>query len=210
MIPMRFCFKYMCYNRPTLDDIERISKGQAANRRGTGSRMVPHRLNNAERKEWELAKKRKFLQLRGTGWRKERGDSPLANIYRNHCDAKGIPYISIIRAIGINEIEDKVVIDFSPVRVLDLKNAAAQCIAIAKEFPSLTTIDDGSDIATQGWQPEDIDRMLKEDVIWRIPAFGITVGFTVRAESKRFAEDVAVQLVGADPISHSNSIEEEV
>jgi hypothetical protein len=33
---------------------ERISKGQAAKKRGTGSRGVPHRLNEAERKEWDL------------------------------------------------------------------------------------------------------------------------------------------------------------
>ena len=38
--------------RPSLDDVERISKGQAAKRRGTGSRAVPHRLNEMERKEW--------------------------------------------------------------------------------------------------------------------------------------------------------------
>ena len=60
--------------RPSLDDVERISYGQAAKKRGTGSRGVPHRLNAAERKEWDLAKKRKYLMLRGTGWRKERGD----------------------------------------------------------------------------------------------------------------------------------------
>jgi len=79
------------FSRPSLDDIERISKGLAATKRGVGSRMVPHRLNNAERIEWDLAKSRKFLQLRGTGWRKERGDSPLANIYRNYCDSQAIP-----------------------------------------------------------------------------------------------------------------------
>ena len=33
------------YKRPSLDDIERISKGQAAKSRGVGSRQVPHRLN---------------------------------------------------------------------------------------------------------------------------------------------------------------------
>jgi len=35
------------FSRPSLDDIERISKGMAATKRGVGSRMVPHRLNNA-------------------------------------------------------------------------------------------------------------------------------------------------------------------
>lgn len=33
------------YKRPSLDDIERISKGLAAKTRGVGSRQVPHRLN---------------------------------------------------------------------------------------------------------------------------------------------------------------------
>ena len=82
--------------RPNVDDVERISRGQAAKRRGTGSRSVPHRLNSEERIEWEFAKKRRYLNLRGTGWRKERGDSPLANIYRNYCDAIGIPCIRYI------------------------------------------------------------------------------------------------------------------
>ena len=91
-------FNYALYSkkleiRPSLDDVERISKGQAAKKRGVGSRAVPHRLNNAERDEWVLAKQRKYLSLRGTGWRKERGDSPLANIYRNYCDAVAIPSI---------------------------------------------------------------------------------------------------------------------
>ena len=56
-------YSYSCLNmgrrmdiRPSLDDVERISRGQAAKKRGTGSRAVPHRLNNMERKELELAK----------------------------------------------------------------------------------------------------------------------------------------------------------
>ena len=79
--------------RPSVEDVERISYGKRAKKRGVGSRAVPHRLNAAEREEWVLAKKKKYLALRGTGWRKERGDSPLANIYRNYCDAVGIPMI---------------------------------------------------------------------------------------------------------------------
>jgi len=83
--------------RPSLDDVERISKGLAAKKRGTGSRAVPHRLNAEERIEWEIAKKKKYLVLSGSGWRKERGDSPLANIYRQYCDAVDIPCISVRR-----------------------------------------------------------------------------------------------------------------
>lgn len=36
--------------RPSLDDVERLSMGQAAKKRGTGSRRVCHRLNESERK----------------------------------------------------------------------------------------------------------------------------------------------------------------
>lgn len=36
--------------RPSLDDVERLSKGLAAKKRGTGSRAVCHRLNESERK----------------------------------------------------------------------------------------------------------------------------------------------------------------
>lgn len=43
--------------RPTLDDVRRISQGDAAKSRGTGSRAVPHRLNAEERRDYDLAQK---------------------------------------------------------------------------------------------------------------------------------------------------------
>ena len=45
-------------SRPTLDDVERISKGNAAKARGTGSRRIPHRLNAEERKQYDIAKQK--------------------------------------------------------------------------------------------------------------------------------------------------------
>jgi len=45
----------LCFSssvRPSVSDVERISKGQRARKRGTGSRSVPHRLNAAEQKEF--------------------------------------------------------------------------------------------------------------------------------------------------------------
>ena len=44
--------------RPSLDDVESISRGGAAKNRGTGSRRVPHRLNSEERGLYDLAKKK--------------------------------------------------------------------------------------------------------------------------------------------------------
>ena len=45
-------------SRPTLDDVERISRGDAAKARGTGSRQIPHRLNAEERKQYDIAKQK--------------------------------------------------------------------------------------------------------------------------------------------------------
>ena len=160
-----------------------------------GSRTVPHRLNEAERKEWDLAKKRKYLQLRGSGWRRERGDSPLANIYRNYCDAVAIPCINIERAIGVNNIIDYVSIDFSPLRRIDVKDAATVCIDQCseesfKEF--VLSIEDNSDYLAQGW--DGIEEMLQQDAIWRIPSSAIVVAFNERTAGKKYAERLVALL----------------
>ena len=236
--------------RPSLDDVERISRGQAAKRRGTGSRAVPHRLNEMERKEWEVAKKRRYLALRGTGWRKERGDSPLANIYRQLCDALAIPSISLQRgvqapapspaavapaaiatdtgsatatdtsAVAVASpvsssassssssspgLVDIVTVDLSPLRTLDC-SAVAQAVALLAapaDFPSLVLVSDTSNIAgsTGGlYSAEELEGMLKEDVIWRVPAFGVAVSFAERRDAKRFAESVAKKWAGGGEV----------
>jgi hypothetical protein len=199
--------------RPTIDDVERISRGQAAKRRGTGSRSVPHRLNAAERKEWDLAKKRRFLQLRGTGWRKERGDSPLANIYRNYCDAVDIPCISIVRAIGIDANVDHVIVDFSPLRSSDIQPLATSCIEHAKSFTSMVEYVDNSDIEKLGWGS--LEQVLGGEPIWRVPVLALVVGFSLRSDSKRFAEYVAVKYAKGpacttEGVSDSERVEEAV
>lgn len=147
--------------RPSLDDIERISKGQKAKKRGVGSRAVPHRLNEQERKEWDIAKTRGFVSLRGTGWRDKRGDSPLANIYRNYCDCRNQLCISVKRGIFIddkNTIGDEVIIDFSPLRKIDVQSEAATVLGLlesASKYDSLTCIANNSDIEGLGYEDDD-------------------------------------------------------
>lgn len=189
--------------RPALDDIERISYGKAAKRRGTGSRGVPHRLNEAERKEWDLAKKRRFLTLRGSGWRRERGDSPLANIYRNFCDAVGIPAISVER--GLAGDSDTVIVDFSPLRTRDVKEIAEDCIEISKSFSNMAGYRDESAVDQLGFEPEIIDDQLINDVIWRIPVYSVKFDFTVRSESKLFAEQIAVKYANGKALKTSQT-----
>jgi hypothetical protein len=48
--------------RPSMDDVDRVSKGGAAKRRGTGSFHIPHRLNSDERPVYEAAKKKVSAQ----------------------------------------------------------------------------------------------------------------------------------------------------
>ena len=102
--------------RPSLDDVQRISVGDAAKRRGTGSRQVPHRLNSEERRAYDIAKAKGFLTLDGTGfYRRERKGSPLGNIWRQFCDAKAQPCVLVAKG----DEADSVLLDLSPLRLLD-------------------------------------------------------------------------------------------
>lgn len=211
----RVCYRYShkLSVRPSLDDVERISRGEAAKKRGTGSRAVPHRLNTMERKEWDLAKKRKFLLLRGSGYRKERGDSPLANIYRQLCDATNIPSISIYRGLsskgvsGTLDIVDDVIFDFSPLRTLEhvttVKNEIINEAKNSDKYSSLVNILDQSDTVAFGW--DNYPNMLQNDVIWRIPPLCVVTSFTNRKDSRLFAEYLAVTYAGARPDLESNN-----
>lgn len=205
--PKYYTFRMMSKKndiRPTIDDVERISRGQAAKRRGTGSRCIPHRLNAEERIEWEYAKLRRYLNLRGTGWRKERGDSPLANIYRNYCDAVGVPSISIMRGIGNTDLSDRVIVDFSPLRKKNVTSLVAICEEEASKYTSKVSSVDNSNLDSLGW--ENLDRVFEEEPIWRIPVLSYEVTFSVRSDSKKFAEAIAAILAaGGTTRSRSSS-----
>ena len=179
--------------RPTLDDVERISRGEAAKRRGTGSRAVPHRLNQMERKEWDLAKKRRYMLLRGSGYRKERGASPLANIYRQLCDAHAVICITVARGIG-NPPLDEVVVDFSPLRTTNVAALAQECLDVARTFASFQGGIDNSNVDALGWTG--VDESLQVDVIWRIPVFSVVATFADRGDSRRYASQLSQKFAG--------------
>ena len=101
--------------RPTVTDVERISWGKPAKRKGTGSRGVPHRLNHDdERRQFDQARRKGFLEVTGSGWRATRRGSPLVNSYRSLCDARS--QVCMILHKG-NQGIDEVVVDFSPLRL---------------------------------------------------------------------------------------------
>lgn len=100
--------------RPTVDDVERISWGKPAKKKGTGSRGVPHRLNEEERFLFDQARRKGFLEIAGSGWRSQRREAPLLNSYRSLCDARG--QASIVLHKG-NTGLDELVVDISPLRM---------------------------------------------------------------------------------------------
>lgn len=105
--------------RISRDDVERLSRGQPAKKKGSGSRNVPHRLNDVERQELNRAAKRGYVTLNGTGYRRNRKGSPLANIHRQWCDARERPQIILCKASGGRSL-DNVIVDLSPLRLQGL------------------------------------------------------------------------------------------
>lgn len=194
--------------RPHLDDVERLSYGKGAKKqRGTGSRSVCHRLNQEERKLWELAKEAGFLTVRGTGYRKERKGSPLGNIFRQRCDA--LKKICVV--IEKRSDEDILVIDLSTLRVPnDAPFVAALLENVFKEkYPDLHRVIEDSHASLETASNDIRRRLLKTSVatpidweivkskpIWEVDPRQITVGCSrdiakavaidVLEESKRF------------------------
>ena len=100
--------------RPTVDDVERISWGKPAKKKGTGSRGVPHRLNSDERDLYEMARRKGWLEVAGSGWRTQRREAPLSNTYRSLCDARAQPCLVLHKSS--DGLEDEVAVDLSPLR----------------------------------------------------------------------------------------------
>eukprot|EP00850_Spirogloea_muscicola_P022155 SM000280S10710 [mRNA] locus=s280:1442:3057:+ [translate_table: standard] len=95
--------------RPSLDDVERISKGLSSKAK-IGSRQVPHRLNAEERKAYDLAKGRGYVVIKP-----QTRYYPLRNTFRNFCDASAQPCIRIEQ--GTSAESDKLVVDLTTLRL---------------------------------------------------------------------------------------------
>ena len=108
--------------RPDVRDVENISWGLPAKKKGTGSRGIPHRLNQEERLVFDQARRQGFLQVTGSAWRSQRRDAPLLNSYRSLMDARGRPMIVLHKmsphsSSSVNDSVDRLVVDLSPLRL---------------------------------------------------------------------------------------------
>lgn len=177
--------------RPTLEDVERISQGLAAKNRGVGSRAVCHRLNQDERKVYDLAKRHGFLAVKGTGYRKERKGSPLINTFRQLCDAQGICFVRLEKhgAAGASLSLDTVVVDLSPLRVTDDSAIVDQVHALAERM------DCDSEKAREQLKFPKVDQdLLETQPIWAIQEREVRVSCSSREKAKELATEMVKAL----------------
>lgn len=144
---------------------------------------MPHRLNADEAAAFAAAKGGGLVRLRGTGYRAERSGSPLANTWRQWCDANGgDPAILLLRR-GAGAA---VVVDLSPLRLprglTDAAlTAAAACLAdavggcvrlegraAATTVPFTVWADGPADEEEEEEEEEDDDAPRLTDPIWRL------------------------------------------
>ena len=88
------------------------------------------------------------------------------------------------------DVKDSVSIDLSPLRRMDTSSLVSAIIDETKNFSSLQSLDNQTDLKSTDWY-DSAENMFSNDVIWRIPAFGLVVSFLDRRESKLFAEMIS-------------------
>jgi hypothetical protein len=150
--------------RPTIADVERLARGLAAARRGTGSRSVPHRLNAEEHRAYELAKQRGFAVVKGSGQRRERKGSPLLNTLRQRSDALDRCLVWCQQGRS-SEDDDICCIDFSPRRLeaaAELQRLRERALRVALRVEGARLVEDSAVLFLA--RPEEMNWP-----IWRVP-----------------------------------------
>ena len=198
--------------RPTRDDVDSISRGgPSKSARGWGSRSVPHRLNSDEAAAFAAAKSGGLVRLRGTGYRAERSGSPLANTWRQWCDANGgDPAVLLLRR-GSGAA---VVVDLSPPRLPRARtdaalDAAAACLVdavggcvrlegreAATTVPFTVWADGPADEEEEEKEEEEEDAPRLTEPIWRLRPAALVWGGDL-ADARVLAKAAAERARGA-------------
>jgi hypothetical protein len=164
--------------RPSKADVDALSRGDAAKRRGTGSRQVPHRLNAEEATAFKVAQTKGYVAVAGTGFRKERKGAPLCNLWRQLSDVDGRCAILLLKTASSADPTDVVVVDAAPLRLAAAPAAAAvaavraalaphagACVEAPDFVPPFTVLP----LALAGEASEEEEReWLAEEPVWRL------------------------------------------
>lgn len=176
--------------------------------KGYGSRGVPHRLNENERRAFDRAAKYGFVTLDGTGYRRGRKGSPLSNIHRQWCDARGKPQIILCKATG-GRMLDNVIVDLSPLRLgplemsgvdllfrwkTDILNAAQNSgMVLADDIveDNTFTLDIDYDDEIDGNEISIDVEVWTNGPIWKLPAVSLGVFEGERTKAKNMARELS-------------------
>ena len=175
--------------RPALDDVERLARGGATRRRGVGSRRVPHRLNREELELYQLAVRKGFALLEGSGHRVERGGAPLLNTLRQRADALATPLVWVERHRTGSLWHTN--IDYSPVRCLGAQHLWAlheltlRTVAEVDAAPCVVTMPASDELGARAVLPSEDDS--RSQPIWRLPSCVARFGFAREDEQRRRA-----------------------
>ena len=137
-------YKRYLAGRPTVDDVERASRGDRTKAMGVVEREAPYRLNRADREAWERAKRRGghgFGNGTGGGGVLEIQSKqtsalaphrhPLINTHRLYCDAKTALFVVVEQDTSG---EDEVVVDLSTLRLERDGPVRARLLQLAADF----------------------------------------------------------------------------
>lgn len=200
--------------RPDKQDVERISWGKPAKKKGTGSRGVPHRLNQDDRKLFDQSRAKGFLEVLGSAWRSQRRDAPLVNTWRSWCDACAQPSIAVHKSS--TGADDSVVVDISPLRLetaLEFQVVADACL---QSQPGGLVRFQGDALDTEGEDSEITEESLDEALlldsdawetrpIYQLPPYCIVWESLQRSDAKKLAKVMATLFGSADKAREKSS-----
>lgn len=144
-------YKQYLSGRPTVDDVERASRGDRTKAMGVVEREAPYRLTRDEREAWDRAKRRGGDNGKGYGgggvleMRSTQRDPlaphrhPLVNTHRLYCDAKQALFVLVEQD---NEGRDEIVCDLSTLRLERDAECRARLVALAATIGPGIVVDD--------------------------------------------------------------------
>lgn len=220
--------------RISKDDVERLSRGQPAKRRGSGSRQVPHRLSEEDRAAFDRAARNGFVTLSTGGGRyhpRLLSPSSLRNIHRQWCDARAKPQIMLFKAVGRRQIVDSVLIDLSPLRCIDddvLMDKFKADIYRAANLSGMMLVSTGystkndddevlspSDDEGYSTTTDESTEIIvnssswETEPIWRLPVVSVGIFEGDRAKAKEMAKRLSLLWEISEDILSSATIQEE-
>ena len=137
---------------------------------------MPHRLNEEERRLYDLGRRKGFVEIAGSGWREQRRGAPLVNTFRNWCDARAVPMVAVFKAPNGS---DRVAVDLSPLRLPSEFQGLGARLAAAAPGGSVDAAGEGEGEGEGGEDVWGDSRVLDEDAfasqpIHRLPMYTVS------------------------------------